>query len=121
MLKSIILVIAIFSNALAGSIVYSGTAHYEKSSFFGTKERSYEMKIDFTDDGIILSLPEYGCVTKLLLASQNSNISTYKEEHIKGPCKIDQSASTQIRVEANKIDYLWQSDGEKLTAVLNKN
>ena len=101
--------------------VYSGIAHYEKSSFFGISNDSYKMKIDFTGDVAITSLPEYRCKTKLLLVSQNSNVSTYAEEYIQGPCRIDPSASTQIRVKENKIDYLWQSGNEKLSATLAKN
>lgn len=101
--------------------VYSGIAHYEKSSFFGISKDSYKVKIDFTGDVAIISLPEYRCKTKLLLVSQNSNVSIYAEEYVHGPCRIDPSASTQIRVNENEIDYLWQLGNEKLSATLAKN
>jgi len=118
--KQIILKASQSKNLSTQKNLYSGIAHYEKRSMLGNSKSSYKMKIDFTGEVVILSLPEYKCKTKLLLVSKHANVSTYSEEYIQGPCRVDSSASTQIRVEEDKIDYLWQSGNEKLTAKLLK-
>ena len=120
MFKILLLAIAIFSNAVAVDSSYSGTAHYVKNSFFGKVEKSWTMTIDFSNEKVVLSLPEYGCKTELILLEQNENVYIYSEKHITGSCKIDSSASTQIRVRDSQIDYLWQSDNETLSSLLNK-
>ena len=77
------------------------------------------MTINFFDDKVTLSLPEYDCKVQLLLQSQNSNVYTYSEKHISGSCRIDTEATTQIRLRENELDYLWQSGDETISALLS--
>jgi len=119
-MKHLLLTLFFYTHAIAAYITYNGIAYYQEKTFFGMKERTYTMSIYFEGDKTFLVLHDYKCRAELLLQNQNSNVYTYSEKHVSGPCEVDTEASTQIRITEDKIDYLWQSGNKMISASLQK-
>jgi len=121
MIQKIILLALLLSTFLYADKVYSGTAHHEHKSYFKKTDRSYAMTITFKDNNrVILSLPEYNCVSELIMQSKNANVITYAEKHISGQCNLDDQADTQIRIREGALDYLYQSNTDNISALLQE-
>lgn len=122
------LVVGFVSQSLASSDrdmisgIWVGNAYHEKHGFFGNSKDVYKMLISIKNDEAILKLPEYKCETRLILTDQDDKGNfRCKEEHISGPCGVDENANTTLFIDGDTIKYKWlNGENEQMIAELKK-